>query len=271
MVNRVINNFTSKVLVLLLATAMIISCNDEGPSPTYVQKLRIFQFDEAFNNAWYEGISCNEVKNLQPMNGVKVKFYENKIDYLSDQNVLFEEVTDNEGYIEYEQKRSFVDYYFRAEAGDYNNFRTDFTASSIGDLQPDGFEPDDNTCKSYPYISLTLSPSKLSLKVINTAGQPVSGAQVTVYPTEQDYLEENDRWIGGQHDMGGYNLNNSWDVKYSGETNSEGLITFTNLAPRIFWFRVESNEGSNDNGYNHLIEPLSVDPQVTYLTEVVIN
>lgn len=249
--------------VLLLVT--IMGCSEDEPSTTSSYDIRIFKYNKAYDSLFLSGITDEEAGSLEPMSGVIVKFYRDEADFLADQNPYSEHVSDADGFIQFEREKTGPDYYVRAEVGEFNNFRTATQLSSISDLECI------SECDRYKVFPLTLSPSKLRLKVLNSSGQPVSSASVKLYVSEEDYINDThiDDWLPLQYEMG-YSLYADHE-DFFGQTDDNGEITFSALAPKVFWFRVTSTQGNNDNGLNHLPEPLPVNPEVIYTTEVVVE
>lgn len=253
------------LLTIALFAIAFIGCSEDEPNTTHTYDIRIFKYNEAYDSLYGSGINSEEVGSLEPMEGVTVKFYKDEADFLADQNPYSEHVSDADGFIQFEKENIAPDYYVRAEVGEFNNFRTVTQLSAISYLQCV------STCDGYGVFPLTLSPSKLRLKVLNSSGQPVPSASVKIYPTEEDYLNDThiDDWLPLQYEMGSSRYTEHED--FFGQTDDNGEITFPALAPKVFWFRVTSTQGNNDNGINHLPEALPINPEVIYITEVVVK
>lgn len=83
-----------------------------------------------------------------------------------------------------------------------------------------------------------LPPTQLKITVVDNSGNVVQGASVTLYETQQDYL-------------------NSTHAVVSGVADANGNVYFTNLSPIVYYYYIESGSLNNDFTTNHFGSPLT--------------
>jgi hypothetical protein len=247
-------------LALLFVVLSIGGCKKE--ESTYSYSWKVIKNSSDYDNFVINGLTQEEVAQLKGEPGVKVKFYSSEIGLRTDKNKAFEVISDSEGIIRYERKSAGApEYFIFAELGEFNNYRFRYSNNAF---------PVPNDKEVLP---LTLTPSRLQIQVLTTTGLPISNAIVEVYPSEEDYINkvENYKWLAKYPEYGGNGLNAYWIYKQTSDSN--GIVKFESLAPRIFWFRVTPPfpYKNNDNGYNKLAAPLPDNPEVYFVTTVVLT
>jgi|GEM_PF-2506103 len=81
-------------------------------------------------------------------------------------------------------------------------------------------------------------PTQLKVTVVDNSGNVVSGASVTLYETQQDYV-------------------NNTNAVVNGNTDANGNVYFTNLAPIAYYYYIEDGSLNNDFTTNHFLSPLT--------------
>lgn len=197
-----------------------------------------------------------------PVSGVTIKIYRTHTDYLLDQNVLREGLTDQYGLFTFETDSLGV-LWFGAYQDTLSNRRgvtntNEYSGVSHNEIILD--PSDERNPNNHEVVAtLTNTPTRLQLSV-SYQGKPIEGAEVQLYFTEQAYRDS----LVAQEDFDrlrptyGYPTNNPntsdnipsfinhVDENFLQTTNKEGVVIFDNLEPRSYWFRITKDTLSNE-------------------------
>ena len=216
----------------------------------------------------------------QVIEGATVYFYNTESDMLLKINSFATVVTENgqPAVISVPMTSELDTIYFSAE---YNNLSSDrlnnylfsseektcdlYRDNFISHLAKDNWERNGATAfympshvisiDYYGVIGLTPTATKLQLQVLNNL-EPVTNAEVTLYYSESDYLNDipaydnHDEMLfayGDYYDTAEHNKDCVKEV-LSGTTDENGSIYFDQLEPKQYWFKVEKNGLTNASG-----------------------
>ena len=280
----------TKLLFIWAALGLLFTaCEEEETSKTTVIYL-----DEPFEVNVYAGMPgeygySNGGSELnESTSDVLIKIYPTKLDYLSDQNVLIEGFTNAEGKFTFEHEP--VDtLWFGAYKDTLSNIRgvTNINKNTGREhnevIIPQRTDPSSGKYHSV-YATLTNTPTRLQLTVSHL-GQPVEGATVQLYFTEQTYQDS----LAAQKDFEqlrptyGYFIDEEGTAgeeehfvskikdTFSQTTDEEGVVIFDNLEPRNYWFRITKDTLSNAEAIIRTQKALPRDANVTTVMTVGIN
>lgn len=203
--------------------------------------------------------------------------YENQQDYFLDQNRIIptEQELDATGElcICYKNPEK-ISYYVRAVKGDLNNLRY---GPLFFDVTSNRYqETFDNPNSQSLRVVLTKTPTRLQLN-IQDGFEPVEGAEVTLYFTEEDFENDTPAWLNNDELETSYGR---WVSDKAGEvlslnfvktTDSEGVVLFDNLEPKQYWFKVEKDGQTNASGRIKTDGSLPDDADITTVYTVGIN
>ena len=210
---------------------------------------------------------------LYPVPDVLVKIYRNKEDYVLDQHVLREGLTDENGMFRFDHPTTDT-LWFSTQRDTLSNQR-EVVQDTEGNEITIGNPPSPGNHQSV-IATLTNTPTKLRLSVSHL-GRPVAGAEVQLYFTEQTYQDS----LAAQEDFEhlrptyGYFVD---DPSVSDEkeyltyivqdnflqtTDEAGEVYFDNLEPHNYWFRIIKDTLSNENTTVRTLRALPRDADIT--------
>ncbi len=217
----------------------------------------------------------------RPVKDVTVKIYLAKEDYVSAQNVFTEGLTDAEGKFSFEYD-SIGSLWFAAHKDTLSNLRG--VSKYGGSPEHNEIVIVEQSSKGYNnyngvFATLTNIPTKLSLSVSHL-GEPIEGATVQLYFTEQTYRDS----LAAQEDFEhlrptyGYPRAEASDPEgsftyYAKEhflqtTDKEGEVFFDNLEPRNYWFRITKDTLSNEGTTIRTLRALPQDADINNIMTV---
>ncbi|MDH5398529.1 MAG: hypothetical protein OEX02_10300 [Cyclobacteriaceae bacterium] len=206
-----------------------------------------------------------------------VKLYLSESDYLSNQNVYKEGITDSKGYLVFPDNTSIEDMWYRVTYRDWNNLRFQDT-NGIGCcsrsrankgnwlISRDVIHEDRGI-----NVRLSSTPTTLEITALESLS-PADSVTVQLYLSEDDYKNkitpENvaHKLNGAYGDWSNetdYALSNSLSREFKGSTDEYGKITLNNLEPRQYWFRLNKNGKTNAGGTITTNGPLPDNPDIT--------
>ena len=222
----------------------------------------------------------------RPVEDVTVKIYLTKEDYVSAQNVFTEGLTDAEGKFSFEYD-SIGSLWFATHKDTLSNLRG--VSKYGGSPEHNEIVIVEQSSKGYDnyngvFATLTNIPTKLSLSVSHL-GQPIEGAAVQLYFTEQTYQDS----LAAQEDFEHLRPTYGHFVDGEGTTGEEryfvnqnkehflqttdeaGEVYFDNLEPRNYWFRITKDTLSNENTTVRTLRALPRDAEINNIMTVGIN
>ena len=219
-----------------------------------------------------------------PVSEATIKIYRTKEDYVADRNVLLEEKTDEQGELTFERDSTYA-LWFRVYKDTLSNDRgVSSNPASIAHNEI-VFKGTGRSYNNYDvFATLTNTPTKLRLLVYHE-GQPVEGAQVQLYFTEQAYQDS----LAAQEDFEqlrptyGYYVDDPsvsdekeyliWinEDNFLQTTNKAGEVYFDNLEPRNYWFQITKDTLSNEGMIMRTREALPREAEITTQMEVSIQ
>lgn len=202
--------------------------------------------------------------NLKALEGAEIWVYKSEQDYLLDKNYTHYGRSDSNGKFKFKETEEF-NYFFRIKRDSLNEvrFRKEY-------IKPLGRGRDENRITINYFIPLSTTPAKLQINVLKN-GNPVPNAEVQIFYSEKDYLENK---IPGKYNINtsGYEnlaygelFDNSFFYK---RTNEEGIAYFENLEAREYWFKVVHDGFSNSATIFKTNEKLSENPDITTVLTV---
>ncbi len=221
----------------------------------------------------------------EPRADVTIKIYRSHEDYVLDRNVILKGLTDEQGLFAFDYD-SAGSLWFSAYLDTLSNLR------EAREQQP-GDRDENQLINSFNgvsvtdgkgYATLTNTPTSLQLSVSHL-GQPVEGATVQLYFTEQTYQDS----LAAQEDFEhlrptyGYPTDdpttsdnvssfiNRVDETFLQTTDEEGIVFFDNLEPRNYWFRITKDTLSNEESVIRTKEALPRDANTSTVMTVGIN
>lgn len=210
--------------------------------------------------------------------GAKVTMYRTYEDYLQQINPLNKDITDANGEVTFEVEDIYEDYYFRIEKGEFNDIRylNEKLNSGVYDIWYRSDVDRVYTATMVSYGIAAKTPTKLAFQVYHQ-GEVVEGAQVQLYFSEDDYLnevpaQENKEELLPSYgywkpEMEAYEYTldylESLKNTFSGTTDADGYVLLENLEPRTYWFRITNGELSNAAGQINLSSPLPDNADIT--------
>lgn len=219
----------------------------------------------------YGSARHNSSSVLYPVPDVLVKIYQSKEDYVLDQHVLREGLTDENGMFRFDHPTTDT-LWFSTQRDTLSNQR-EVVQDTEGNEITIGNPPSPGNHQSV-IATLTNTPTKLRLSVSHL-GQPMAGAQVQLYFTEQTYQDS----LVAQEDFDhlrptyGYPRAEASDPEgsftyYAEEhflqtTDEAGEVYFENLEPRNYWFRITKDTLSNENTTVRTLRALPRDADIT--------
>jgi hypothetical protein len=219
----------------------------------------------------------------EPQANVAVKIYRTREDYLLGQNVILDGLTNEEGLFAFEYD-SAGSLWFSAQLDTLSNLREAIGERSVGSKDNNQLINRFNgvtVSNGKAYATLTNTPTRLQLSVSHQ-GQPVEGATVQLYFTEQTYQDS----LAAQEDFErlrptyGYPTDdpttsdnipsfiNHVDENFFQTTNEAGEVFFDNLEPRNYWFRVTKDTLSNEGTVVRTREALPRDADISNIMTV---
>ncbi|MGB3851253.1 MAG: hypothetical protein WA958_14885 [Tunicatimonas sp.] len=219
----------------------------------------------------------------EPQANVAVKIYRTREDYLLSQNVILEGLTNEEGLFAFEYD-SAGSLWFSAQLDTLSNLREAIGERSVGSKDNNQLINRFNgvtVSNGKAYATLTNTPTRLQLSVSHQ-GQPVEGAAVQLYFTEQTYQDS----LAAQEDFDhlrptyGYFVDeegttgeeryfvNQNKERFLQTTNEAGEVYFDNLEPRNYWFRITKDTLSNEGTVVRTREALPRDADISNIMTV---
>ena len=206
--------------------------------------------------------------------GVSIKLFQTKIDYLLNQNTYFQGTTDEKGRLYIDDKSDLDTLWCRTTYDTLNNLRFGDIEFVLNDLK----SRSDKTESTVISMRLSNTPTKLQINVTNN-GIPVDSAVVQLY-TSQDFMvnemkpQENLLLMTGNvygrwEEVTEWFINDSLKPIFCQTTDKDGVAWFDNLEPRAYWFTVSKGPMNNSSGIVTTDGPLPDDPDLT--TNMTIN
>lgn len=187
----------------------------------------------------------------------KVTFYRSFQDYMLRENAFFEDYTDENGQVNTELPVNDT-IWIAASLQHLNEFR--YARYHLNNIfscvvpYEIYFVVGENYIRG---IGLTPPPAQLQLNVMH-AGEPVDGANVTLYFSKEAYdldLPATRDWEQLLASHGSFrpeqeDQSTASCLKHTfvNKTDASGNVLFDNLEPRQYWFRVEKNGMTNSAG-----------------------
>jgi hypothetical protein len=196
---------------------------------------------------------------------VLVTLYLTEEDYLLNQNPFLTTEADRGLEVYYNREMEF---YYKATKGNLNNqryFLQDITNSYNNHFL--SWNPD---VEGRTFCFLSTTPTRLQLSVTDASLQPIEGATVQLYISEQDFLD----------DIPAQERTSEWSSVYNGSfydpyflssTDAAGEALFDNLDPRQFWFKVTKGSLTNASGVIKTTNALPDNADVTTVLSVIIK
>ena len=218
----------------------------------------------------------------QPQADVAVKIYRTREDYLLNENAILEGLTDKEGLFAFDYD-SAGSLWFSAHKDTLSNLRearAEQRVSRDNNQLINSFNGVSVT-DGKAYATLTILPTSLQLSVSHL-GEPVEGAQVQLYFTEQTYQDS----LVAQKDFDhlrptyGYYVDDPsvsdeedyfvWinEDNFLRTTDEEGVVIFDNLEPRNYWFRITKDTLSNEETTVRTLRALPRDAEINNIMAV---
>lgn len=271
---------TRLLLVWATLALLLTACEEEEqapPTPQFKVKIHVGMPTE------YGRISS--VQDLKhPVSEATVRLYRTKEDYLLDQNVLVEGLTDMTGIFIYPYDTA-GSLWFRTHKDTLSNLREVRAVGLVGGVEVNEVvneRRESSTKHGWGYATLTNTPTKLRLLVYHNS-QPIEGAQVQLYFTEQAYqdslvAQEDSIYLRptyGYRRIGASDSEKAFINRVKDNflqiTNEAGEVYFDNLEPRNYWFRIIKDTLSNEGNIIRTREALPRDAEVTTQMEVGVN
>ncbi|WP_424962055.1 hypothetical protein [Ekhidna sp.] len=274
------NNKINILLSFLLA--ILLSCGTKEDPSTFLREIQFVVPDAAYEIGVSGGLECEETGSLTGIGNVKVDLYESFEDLVLRQNVISTEISDENGFISLEYAinnnsgatpGANSELWAIASVGDLSSIRASEVQSSgsfngFNYLNLSGINSFE--CSIDQVVPLSLFPSRLNITILDSEGNLFDEhATVKIYPTEETYANDTspEEWPESDRiDLGGITPG-SGDFLFT-KTSSTGQVFYSNLAPKVFWFRVEGIDGSynNDGGKIKLDQPLLSSEVTTSIT-----
>ena len=271
----------TKLLLACAALALLFTACEEDEEPSTFSPRQVNIRAGLPSVCGYADIDYNKVAH--PVSEANVVVYRTKEDYLLGKNKLIEGVTDTEGLFTFSYD-SAGSLWFRAYKDTLSNLRgvNRYGGSPEHNeivIAPQGVDQYENY--SEVFATLTNTPTKLRLLIYHE-GQPVEGAQVQLYFTEQAYQDS----LAAQEDFKalkptyGYPTDDPTTsdnissfirrVKdnFLQTTNETGEVYFDNLEPRNYWFRITKDTLSNEGVIVRTREALPRDAEIITQMEI---
>jgi hypothetical protein len=276
----------TKLLFIWAALGLLFAaCEEEETSKTTV----IYR-DDPYTVNIYAGLPGvygymdgprNEIPH--PVSDVTIAVYRSKEDYVSDRNRLIQGPTNEEGRFTFEYD-SIGSLWFSAHKDTLSNLRgvskygqsPEHNEIVIAGWKSNGFQNYHRI-----YATLTNSPTRLQLSVSHQ-GQPVEGATVQLYFTEQTYQDSLAAQEDFEHLRPTYGHQSDdpdlpdpigsfiyrVEDNFLQTTNEAGEVFFDNLEPRNYWFRITKDTLSNEGTVVRTREALPRDADISNIMTV---
>ena len=267
----------TKLLLTCAALALLFTACEEEVSSDSIEfngpyKVKVYTGMPGIYG--YAGIGT---KFDNPQSDVVVKIYRTREDYILDQNVILEGLTNEEGLFTFEYD-SAGSLWFSAHKDTLSNLREARSKKSRSQDSNQLVNHFNGVSVTHgkEYTALTNTPTKLSLSVSHR-GQPVAGAQVQLYFTEQAYQDS----LMAQEDFEQLRPTYGYFVDEEGTSGEEeyfvsevkdsflqttdetGEVYFDNLEPRNYWFRITKDTLSNQGTTVRTLRALPRDAEIT--------
>ena len=206
----------------------------------------------------------------------KVNIYESEIDYLLNQNIINEGLTDNEGTFSSRVSGQINQYWYKAVNDTLNNLRF----NDISNDPNSGWGGGEFYKEKIMLIRLSTTPTKLEITVTDNLLNPIEGAEVQLYFSKQEYTDNKPaylnlveysksygNWIGASE----FSINNQIKPNFYGLSDQNGIVYFDNLEPRKYWIRVSSGALSNAQSVIETNGKLPDDPNITNTLSIMIQ
>ena len=278
-----------KIKLLLICAALgllFTACEEEEKSYS-----KVIYSDEHIDVNVYAGLPgvygrANEIDETVPHPVAKtmIAIYKTKEDYLLNQNILTQGLTDEEGRFTFKYD-SVGSLWFSAYKDTLSNLWGVSRYSNWPEHNEIVVPKQGSTGYSNFYgvfATMTNTPTRLQLSVSHQ-GQPVEGATVQLYFTEQAYQDS----LAAQEDFDhlrptyGYPRAEDSDPEgsftyYAEEhflqtTDEAGEVFFDNLEPRNYWFRITKDTLSNEGTTVRTLRALPRDTEVNTVMTVGIS
>lgn len=190
----------------------------------------IYEIKPVFTNGF---ISTPVFLQTKGLSGVRIRLYNNELDYIIDRNVVREEITNQNGIISFEVPNINTNFWFSARNDTLNELRYKTQINTIA--SSNSINENNVTIRQYTPV-LSTTPTKLELQ-ISLDGKPLRAKDryiyVVVYESEKNYLlEQRAEYIDR--------------IERSALVDSAGIARFTLLEPKEYWFRISDGYGHNN-------------------------
>lgn len=281
--------------MLLGVTFLNFGCEKEELPEEEIYHLQVFAVGPNYDGWTYDFHERDKGEIPHYFGEAKVSLYENEEDYILSTNPVHEGETDENGYFykEFSQPDTFwVDvekgelsmnrimrYYERN--WDCSDKSTNMIIPNKVHLNVEGelekLREGKEGRGSWLFATLTPNPTQLQIKVYHN-GQPVNGARVDLYFSEEAYNQDFRAWQEIEELKKSYGTFTEEEIEYyksssrtvpcllknfTALTDAAGEVYFDNLEPRQYWFRIEKEGLSNEGGTFKLDEALSDNPDIT--------
>ena len=274
----------TKLLFIWAALGLLLAAceGEETVEPSRSYKMKVFAGMPGVYGYAKDGLALHH-----PVAEVAVKVYRSWEDYVLSQNPVFEGFTNDEGLFTFETD-SIGSLWYSVHKDTLSNLRGVTSLNENSGIQHNeiiiGMDDPRGHTRDGSFATLTNTPTRLQLSVSHQ-GQPVEGATVQLYFTEQTYQDS----LAAQEDFDhlrptyGYFVD---DPSVSDEkeyltyivqdnflqtTNEAGEVFFNNLEPRNYWFRITKDTLSNENTTIRTLGTLPRDADITTSMTVGIN
>ena len=274
----------TKLLFAYAALGLLFAACEEEE----ISKTTVIYNDEPVDVNVYAGLPgvygrANESDETvpHPVAETMIAIYKTREDYLLNQNILTQGLTDQEGRFTFKYD-SVGSLWFSAYKDTLSNLRGISRYGRWPEHNEIVFAEQGSTGFSNfhkVFATMTNAPTRLQLSVSHQ-GQPVEGATVQLYFTEQTYQDS----LAAQEDFDhlrptyGYPRAEASDPEgsftyYAEEhflqtTNEAGEVFFDNLEPRSYWFRITKDTLSNEGTTIRTLRALPRDAEVNTIMPV---
>ena len=211
---------------------------------------------------------------IRPNTSVKV--YESELDYLLNQNLVHEGITDESGILRIKVNGQTEKYWYSFTKDTLNNLRFgDFTND-----QSFGWSGSELNKEKVLYIRMSTTPTKLQINVTNNKLNPIANAEVQLYFSEQEFIDNQPahfNLIEISKSYGNWTLASDISINYrlkpifQSFTDNNGVAYFDNLEPRKYWIRVSSGALSNAQSVIETNGKLPDNPNITNTLSIMIQ
>ncbi len=246
--------------VIFTLVGITISCQSPQPKPN---KNLIFRTGIPGHT------NSNFFQNLEPIGGVKIKYFNSLINWLNNANAIDSGVTDINGFLPFSTFIESGDTLFiKAEKGGLSNLRF----KDIKAYAPLPTQKSSTQISQYFGLRLSDTPTQMGIQ-IRDGLTPMQNYTIQLFLSQEDYDKDQpaDEQIslstlnyGNWQDASISNKNDYFYPIFNQQTNEIGMAYFHSLQPRAYWFKVY-DESQNEVAVlpNSTSTPLPDDPNLT--------